>query len=302
MDMQQDQKQQRTWFVTGCSSGMGRAIAEALAKHTDRAVITARSVEQIRDLEASAPGRVLALPMDVADEGSVKTAVEAAIRAFGKIDVLVSNAGVGLYGAIEECSNEEVERLFRTNVFGALNVLRAVLPGMRERRSGHIFAMSSIGGVRGGPGLGTYNGSKFALEGLMESLDYEVGSMGIKVVILEPGVFKTDFRLRSIAQSARTIPDYQSSSGKRREIMQAGYPVEAGEPAKAAELLIRLVETEPDLPLRLPIGADCVAAVKKRLASIGADLEKWESVSLSCGGSEAASAAHTAASAASRRR
>ena len=296
------QHQPRTWFVTGCSSGLGRAMAEALADHTDNVVISARRVEQIRDLEAKAPGRILALALDISDEAAVNNAVAAARSRFGAVDVLVNNAGVGLSGAIEECSYAEVERVFRTNVFGTLNVIRAVLPGMRERHSGQIFTMSSVGGVRGGPGLGAYNGSKFALEGLMESLDHEVGTLGIKVTILEPGAFKTDFRLRSIAQCAKIIPDYQKSSGKRREGLNAGYPVDAGEPAQAAALLIRLVETEPNPPLRLPIGADCVAAVRKKLASVGAELEKWESLSLSCGGSLNANAAYTAAVEASQRK
>jgi len=295
------QQQPRTWFVTGCSSGLGRAMAEALANHTDNVVITARRVEQIRDLEAKAPDRILALALDIADEGNVRAVVAEALRKFGRIDVLVNNAGIGLAGAIEECSYEEVERVFRTNVFGTLNVLRAVLPGMRERRSGQIFTLSSVGGVRGGPGMGAYNGSKFALEGMMESLDHEVGSLGIKVTILEPGAFKTDFRLRSITPCANVIADYQKSSGKRREGLSAGYPADAGEPAEAAALLIRLVESEPNPPLRLPIGADCVAAVRKKLASVGSELEKWEHVSLSCGGSENANAAYTAAVESARR-
>lgn len=294
----QDQ-QPRTWFITGCSSGLGRAIAEAFANHNDRAVITARKVDSIKDLEV--PGRVLALPMDIADESSVKAGVAAAIKAFGRIDVLVNNAGVGLAGAIEECSYEEVERVYRTNVFGTLSVIRAVLPGMRERRSGHIFTMSSVGGVRGGPGMGAYNGSKFALEGMMESLDHEVGSLGIKVTILEPGAFKTDFRLRSIAPCTTVIPDYQKSSGKRREGLNAGYPADAGEPAQAAELLFRLADL-PAPPLRLPIGADCVAAMRTKLAFVGSELEKWESYSLSCGGSVNANAAFTAAVAESHRK
>ncbi|MBM3345193.1 MAG: SDR family NAD(P)-dependent oxidoreductase, partial [Betaproteobacteria bacterium] len=201
------QQQPRTWFVTGCSSGLGRAMAEALADHTDNVVITARRVEQIRDLEAKAPDRILTLALDIADEGDVRAAVAEALRKFGRIDVLVNNAGIGLAGAIEECSYEEVERVFRTNVYGTLNVLRAVLPGMRERRSGQIFTLSSVGGVRGGPGMGAYNGSKFALEGMMESLDHEVGSLGIKVTIVEPGAFKTDFRLRSITPCANVIAD-----------------------------------------------------------------------------------------------
>lgn len=295
------QQQPRTWFVTGCSSGLGRAMAEALSNHSDNVVITARRVEQIKDLEAKAPNRILALALDIADEGNVRAVVAEALRKFGRIDVLVNNAGIGLAGAIEECSSEEVERVFRTNVFGTLNVLRAVLPGMRERRSGQIFTLSSVGGVRGGPGMGAYNGSKFALEGMMESLDHEVGALGIKVTILEPGAFKTDFRLRSITPCATVIADYQKSSGKRREGLSAGYPADAGEPAEAAALLIRLVETEPNPPLRLPIGADCVAAVRKKLASVGSELEKWEHVSLSCGGSENANAAYAAAVEASRR-
>lgn len=295
------QQQPRTWFVTGCSSGLGRAMAEALANHTDNVVITARRVEQIKDLEAKAPDRILALALDIADEGNVRAVVAEALRKFGRIDVLVNNAGIGLAGAIEECSHEEVERVFRTNVFGTLNMLRAVLPGMRERRSGQIFTLSSVGGVRGGPGMGAYNGSKFALEGMMESLDHEVGALGIKVTILEPGAFKTDFRLRSITPCANVIADYQKSSGKRREGLSAGYPADAGEPAEAAALLIRLVETEPNPPLRLPIGADCVAAVRKKLASVGAELEKWESLSLSCGGSENANTAYTAAVESARR-
>lgn len=294
-------QQRRTWFVTGCSSGLGRAMAEVLVASDHNAVITARRVEQIKDLESRAPDRILALPVDISNEKSVFDAIAQATARFGKVDVVVNNAGVGLIGSLEECSYAEIDQVFRTNVHGTLNVVRAVLPQMRERGDGFIITMSSIGGVRAGPGLSAYNASKFALEGFMESLDHEVGQFGVKVIILEPGAFRTDFRVKSIARSEKVLPAYASTSGKRREGIEAGYPPEAGDPAQAAQLILKLADME-DPPLRLPIGADCVSALKKKLEYTTKELARWEHLSLSCGGSESAMANHAEAIAGSKRK
>ncbi len=284
----------RVWFVTGCSSGMGRALAEAIADTEDCAVITARNVDQLQGIVQKAPQRVHAVPLDISDPGSVKSAVKSAIDAFGQIDVLVNNAGIGLVGAVEECSDEEVQNVFRTNVFGTIRVIKEVLPHMRNRRSGIILGMTSVLGFQAVPAVGIYSASKCALEGVLEALAGEVAPLGIKVTILQPGVYKTDFRAKSLAQSKATIADYAATSGKMRSGL-IGYPDSAGDPAKAADAILTLVNSGKALPSRLALGADAVSLIKNKLKVLEKTFSDWETLSMVSGGSEGTMSLHSSA-------
>jgi NAD(P)-dependent dehydrogenase (short-subunit alcohol dehydrogenase family) len=284
----------RVWFVTGCSSGMGRAIAEAIAATNDRLVVTARKIEQIQDIQARASDRILALAVDIVDPASVKRAVSAAIAKFGQIDVLVNNAGIGLVGAVEECTQEEIVNTFRTNVFGTISVIQEVLPHMRKRRSGLILGMTSVLGFQAVPAVGIYSATKCALEGMLEAMAGEVAPLGIKVTILQPGVYKTDFRGKSLAQSKSTIADYADTSGKMRAGL-VGYPASAGDPAKAAAAILTMVNSGKTPPIRLALGADAVSLIKNKLGVIAKNVAEWESLSMVSGGSEGTMALHSSA-------
>ena len=206
----------RVWFITGCSTGFGRELAKAVLARGERVVATARNVEQVQDFEQSGPELARALPLDVTDLGQVSEAVDHALDAFGRIDVVVNNAGYGSMGAVEEVHEEEIRRQFEVNVFGVLNVTRAVLPHMREMQSGHVVNISSVGGFVGVPGFGIYNGTKFAVEGISEALAQEIEPLGIRVTIVEPGAFRTDWAGRSLA-AAPEIEDYRETVGQTRE-------------------------------------------------------------------------------------
>jgi len=270
----------RVWFITGCSSGFGRAFAEAVIAHGDSLIATARNVETLQELMAHAPDRVLATALDVTDEFSISNAVSQSITRFGRIDVLVNNAGFGLTGAIEEVSDDEWQRLFATNVFGLAAVTRAVLPQMRVQRNGHIFNISSIAGVSGSAGLGAYSASKFAVEGLSEALSGEVAPLGIKVTIVEPGGFRTQWAGRSMQQAARQMNAYAQSSGRLRQVWSQFSGRQAGDPARAAAVLIKVAESSQP-PLHLALGGDAVAGIQDSLQYRFRDLQTWQQESLS---------------------
>ena len=289
----------RVWFITGCSSGMGRSLAEALARTGDRAIITARNPSQLDAVVSMAPERLRALALDIADPASVREAVGKGIAAFGRIDVLVNNAGIGLVGALEECTLDEIQNVFRTNVFGTMSVIKEVLPHMRKQGSGVILGMTSVLGFQAVPAVGIYSASKCALEGMLEALAGEVAPFGIKVTILQPGVYKTDFRAKSLAQSKNVMDEYAASSGKMRKGL-VGYPDSAGDPAKAAEAILTLVNSGKEYPARLALGADALSLIRNKLKVIDKSLNEWESLSKVSGGSEATMALHSSAVAQSR--
>ncbi|WP_242527149.1 oxidoreductase [Ktedonosporobacter rubrisoli] len=270
----------RVWFITGTSTGLGRALAEAVVAHGERLVATARRPECLQDLADSAPDRVLALPLDVTSPEQVRTAVEEAIEHFGQIDVLVNNAGYGLFGALEEVSDIEAYHQFETNVFGTLRLTRAVLPFMRAQRSGHILMMSSTGGLIAPPGSSMYNGSKFAIEGIAEALSQEVVSFGIHVTLVEPGVFRTDVLGRSLKRTQLALDDYAPMNGFVRQWVEQNNGTQQGDPAKAAQAMIKVVEA-PEPPLRLALGADALELIHKKLAWVASDLQTWEATALS---------------------
>ncbi|MEV0399948.1 SDR family oxidoreductase [Actinoallomurus sp. NPDC050550] len=269
----------RVWFITGTSSGLGRAIADAVLARGERVVATARDPQAVKDLVERAPDRVRAVALDVTDPAQVATAVGTAIEEFGRIDVLVNNAGHGLLGALEELSDEQIQAVLSTNVFGVIAVTQAVLPHMRARRSGHIVQMSSVGGVVGNPGHAIYATSKFALEGMSEALAGEVAPLGIRVTIVEPGPFRTDFAGRSM-RFADPIDDYRETpAGALRKRFSAQDGAQPNDPVKAAEAIVRAVDEE-DTPLRLPLGPEAVERIRRKLQGQLADLERWEPVSL----------------------
>ncbi|MGW2426350.1 oxidoreductase [Streptomyces sp. NPDC001709] len=253
----------KVWFITGTSTGLGRALAHEVIADGDRLVATARDPQTLNDLVALAPDRVRALPLDVTDPTAVRLAVDTALKEFGRIDVLVNNAGYALRGALEEVSDAELRRQFDTNVFGALDVTRAALPAMRAQRSGCIVQMSSVGGVFATLGGTAYAGTKFALEGLSEGLAAEVAHLGIHVLIVEPGPFRTDFTGRSV-RWANPIDDYRSALGPAKEQFLAMHGTQPGDPARAARAIITATGMEKP-PLRLPLGANAVDRIRERL-------------------------------------
>lgn len=269
----------RVWFITGCSTGFGRALAEAVLERGDRLIATARRPEQIDDLQCGWPEQARTVRLDVTQPDTVQAVVDYAVEEFGRIDVLVNNAGYGSMGAIEEVSAKEARHQFEVNVFGALHVLRAALPSMRETRSGHILNISSMGGVVGAAGFGIYNGSKFALEGISEALAQEIAPFGIRVTIVEPGAFRTNWAGRSMTK-APEISDYSDgpvkSTRERIASIDGGQP---GDPERAAQAMIAVVDSgEP--PLRLPLGADALERIRAKLKTVDRELDTWETLAL----------------------
>ncbi|MBO0723190.1 MAG: SDR family NAD(P)-dependent oxidoreductase [Blastocatellia bacterium] len=272
----------KTWFITGASRGFGALIAKRALEVGDQVVATARNPQTIVDALGSHPN-LLALPLDVTNEQQAREAAAAAVKQFGRIDILLNNAGFGLLGAVEEVTGEEVERLYRANVFGLLSVTRAVLPQMRRQRSGHVLNMSSVGGYSsvGGVGFGIYCSTKFAVEGLSEALAGELKPLGIKVTIIEPGYFRTDFLdSRSLMVSPTRIDDYTETAGATRVRLKVVNHNQPGDPIKLAAAIVDLAGN-PEAPLRLAFGSDTVAAIEAKNAFVATELAKWRSLSVS---------------------
>lgn len=271
--------QTKVWLITGSSTGFGRSLTEAVLKKGYRVVATARKPEQLSDLIDQYPQTAKAVRLDVTDLQNIHQVVNAALDGFGRIDVLVNNAGYGTIGAIEEVSNDDIHRQFDTNVFGALNMMRAVLPVMRKQHSGHILNLSSVGGFVSFPASGIYCATKFALEGLSEALSKEVAPLGIKVTIIEPGAFCTDFSGRSLCAPDELIDDYAPISGKVLEWLRELDGKQPGDPDKAAQAMIEAVESD-NPPLRLALGEDAVGAIDEKLKSVKVELDAWKEVSI----------------------
>ena len=270
----------KTWFITGASRGFGLRVAKLALQRGDNVVATARRVAAV----TKALGenlRLFAVPLDVTDELQAHKAVEAAVARFGRIDVLLNNAGFGLLGAVEEASAQDVERLYRTNVFGLLAVTRAMLPQMRAQKSGRILNISSIGGYRGAAGFGVYCSTKFAVEGLSEALHTELAPLGIKVTVVEPGYVRTDFLdATSLSVSGNPISDYNNTSGQVRQVAVDLNHEQPGDPEKLAQVLVKFVDA-PNPPVRLPLGSDTVRTIEAKHAADAAILAEWRSVSVS---------------------
>ncbi|MDE1177546.1 MAG: oxidoreductase [Edaphobacter sp.] len=267
------------WFITGCSTGFGRTLAEQVLAKGYTAVITARNTKSIEDLAAAYKDRALVLELDVTKPEQIAETVRLAEAQFGRIDVLVNNAGIGYFAGIEESEETEVRRMFEINFFGLSNVTLAVLPGMRARRKGHILNISSIGGLTTFPGVGYYCASKFAVEGLSVGLAKETANLGIRVTLIEPGPFRTDWAGRSASESPIHIADYSDTVGATRKALRDGSNREAGDPVKGAAAIIRAVE-EPDTPLHLLLGKVAYDVAIERVDSMRQDFEAWKDVTL----------------------
>ncbi|WGR98815.1 oxidoreductase [Bradyrhizobium sp. ISRA443] len=270
----------RVWFITGASRGFGALIAEAALKAGDAVVATARDPATVT-ARLGQHERLLAVRLDVTKEAEAHAAAGEAVKRFGRIDILINNAGYGLLGAIEEASAAETQRLFGTNVFGLLDVTRAVLPHMRRQRSGHVINISSVGGYAGYPGWGVYGATKFAVEGISEALAGEVAPLGIKVTVVEPGFFRTDFLDESsLSRTAQQIDDYHASVGRTRALAADFNHGQRGDPRKLAGAMLRLVNAEKP-PLRLPLGSDTVERIEAKNALVAKELTEWRTVATS---------------------
>lgn len=270
---------QKTWFITGASRGIGAEIAKAVLAAGDQLIATARRKTDLEQFESNP--NVLTLSLDITDEAQVQAAVAAALERFGQIDVLVNNAGFGILGGVEETSAQEVERVYRTNVFGLLNVTRAVLPSMRQHRSGHIINLSSIGGYRSTPGWGIYSSTKFAVEGITEALHDELAPLGIHATVVEPGYFRTNFLdSSSLQRTAMEIPDYAETVGKVRQIAADLSYQQPGDPVKLAQAMLQLANAETP-PLRLPLGIDTLRAIAQKNAYVEQETAQWRALSQS---------------------
>ena len=269
-----------TWLITGCSTGLGRALAAAVIEAGHNVVVTARDATRVADLADTAPERVLAVALDVTDPTQVAAAVQQADDRFGGVDVLVNNAGYGYRAAVEEGEDAAVRTLFETHFFGTVAMIKAVLPGMRARRSGSIVNISSIGAQLMPVGSGYYAAAKAAIEGVSGALRGELAPLGVWVTVVEPGAFRTDFAGRSLTQSATVIDDYASTAGRRRKENDTMDGNQAGNPAKAATAIIAAVESaEP--PAFLLLGTDALAAYRHIADGRANEIAKWEKATAS---------------------
>jgi NADP-dependent 3-hydroxy acid dehydrogenase YdfG len=264
------------WLITGCSTGFGHALAAHVLACGYPTVVTARDPDKVRGLAAG--GEALVLQLDVTDPVEVEASVKAAEETFGRIDVLVNNAGIGYFAAVEESEEAEVRKMFEVNVFGLSRMIHAVLPGMRKRRKGFIVNFSSIGGLRSFPSVGYYNATKFAVEGLSEALWQEVEPLGIKVMLVEPSGFRTDWAGRSADESKRQIADYADTAGAWCKEVRASSGKQPGDPVRAAEAIVKAVEaTNP--PHHLLLGNDAYEGAMAKLGDLRKEFSAWEAVS-----------------------
>src|SRR5262245_8323492 len=275
-----NQKQSSTWFITGCSTGLGRELARTVVARGYRAVVTARNPKQVADVVAGHEDHTLALRLDVTDSAQVAESVRRAEEHFGGIDVLVNNAGIGYFAAVEESDGAEVRRMFEINFFGMERMTRAVLPGMRKRRSGHIVNIASICGLAAIPSLGHYSATKFAVEGLSEVLALEAGPLGIRVTLVEPSGFRTQWAGGSAKDSsAREIADYDATDGAERRALRDLSGKQPGDPVRAANAIIQAVES-PAPPLHLLLGRDALRMASEKLEALRGDFDGWQNVTV----------------------
>jgi len=270
----------KVWFITGASRGFGLLITRDALARGDSVAAAARNPQAIIDALGAHPA-LLPVQLDVTREGAAVVAAQAAIDRFGRIDVLVNNAGYGILGAVEEASAEEVRRNFDTNVFGLLNVTRAVLPQMRKQRSGHVFNISSQGGYQAFGGFGIYCASKFAVEGLSEAMAQELAPLGVRVTVVDPGAFRTDFLdTASLAETAARIEDYKETVGVMRTYAATNNHAQLGDPGKLSQALLVLADAAQP-PLRLQMGSDAVARVYAKHQLVEQELAQWKELALS---------------------
>ncbi len=268
----------KVWFITGCSTGFGRSLATEVLAQGYNAVVTSRKTSDVEDIVKGYDDTAITLQLDVTKKEEIDAAIAKAIERFGKIDVLVNNAGIGYFGAVEESEEKDVRRMFEINVFGLGAMTQAVLPVMRKQRSGHILNIASIGGLRSFPGVGYYNATKYAVDGLSEALSKEVAHMGIKVTIIAPSGFRTDWAGRSADDTATKIADYEESAHKVQDNIRGMSGNQPGDPKRAAKAMIQIVETE-NPPLRLLLGKAAVKGAFEKIEELQKDFTDWKEVS-----------------------
>ncbi|MBP0590338.1 SDR family NAD(P)-dependent oxidoreductase [Paraburkholderia sp. LEh10] len=274
------QQFKRVWFITGASRGLGALIAKAALADGNAVVAAGRNAAAIAERLGESPA-LLPVALDVTDDAQARAAVAAAVEKFGRIDVLINNAGFGLLAAVEESSDADVRRMYDTNVFGLLNVTRAVLPVMRAQRSGHVVNMSSIGGYRAAAGFGVYSSTKFAVEGITEALHAELKPLGIHATVVEPGYFRTDFLdASSLVVGKEIIDDYDETSGKVRRFAVGMNHNQPGDPEKLATAMVALADAQTP-PLRLPLGTDTLKAIAHKNAYVTEETQTWMTLSAS---------------------
>lgn len=269
----------KVWFITGASTGFGRLLAEAVLAAGGRAIATARKMEKVEDLRRQYPERARTFVLDVTRPEQIESVAAEAVAAFGRIDVLVNNAGYGIAGGIEEATEAEFMPVFETNVFGLIRMTRALLPQFRKQRSGHILNLSSIAGLAGGAGLGYYNTTKFAVEGFSEALAEEMAPLGVRVTIIEPGPFRTDFLGRSGVVAAHRIADYDATAGRMRAYFEQQAGKQQGDPVRAVQAMMQVVES-PNPPLHLLLGAMALKRFRAKQERWREEIAAWESVTL----------------------
>jgi NAD(P)-dependent dehydrogenase (short-subunit alcohol dehydrogenase family) len=270
----------KVWLVTGSASGLGRNIADAVLASGDRLVATARDPRRLEDLAAKYGDRVRTVPLDVADEGAANAAVQAAVVAFGRLDVVVNNAGYGDVAPFEQLTSERFRAVIDTNFYGVVNVTRAVLPIMRRQKSGYILQISSVGGRLAVPGSTAYHAAKWAVGGFTESLAKEVASFGVKVCALEPGGMRTNWGTRAHKDMPDLLPDYEPSVGAVVKALESLWGHENSDPAKVAQVIVHLAACD-HLPAHLLLGSDAVRYAGEAEAARAADAEKWRTISIS---------------------
>lgn len=265
----------KVWFITGCSTGFGRNLAQEVLQNGGKVAVTARNTNDVKDLADKYPDTAFAIALDVTKPQQVKEAVQQAIDKFGHIDVLVNNAGIGYFGAIEESEDDQVRRMFEINFFGLAAVTKEVLPHLRKQRSGHIINISSVGGSVAFPGIGMYNATKFAVTGYSESLAKELAPLGIKVTVIAPSGFRTDWAGRSANNSKIEIEDYKATAHTNQDAIRGNSGVQPGDPVRAAQAIMKIVETE-DAPVRLFLGAGALKGIRNKMAEMQTDIDAWE--------------------------
>ena len=265
----------KVWFITGCSTGFGRHLAQEVLQNGGRVAVTARNTGDVKDLVTKYPDTAVAIQLDVTKPEQVKAAVDQAMTAFNQIDVLVNNAGIGYFGAIEESEEAEIRRMFEINFFGLASVTNAVLPIMRAQRSGHIVNISSVGGLVAFPGVGFYNATKFAVTGYSEALAKEVGALGIKVTVIAPSGFRTDWAGRSANNTKIVIDDYAATAHANQNTIRGYSGNQPGDPVRAAKAIVKVVESATP-PVRLMLGAGALKGIRNKIVELQQDIDTWE--------------------------
>jgi NAD(P)-dependent dehydrogenase (short-subunit alcohol dehydrogenase family) len=269
----------KVWLITGCSTGFGRELAKEVLALGYNAVVSARNLADIKDIIAGYPETAMAVKLDVTVAAEIKAAVSSTLEKFGRIDVLVNNAGIGYFAAVEESEDEQIRRMFEINFFGLAKMIQEVLPVMRQQRSGHILNISSIGGLRSFPAVGFYNATKYAVDGLSEALAKETAPLGIKVTIIAPSGFRTDWAGRSAEDSRIKIADYADTAGKNTGDIRAISGNQPGDPVRAAKAIIKVVESEHP-PMRLLLGAAALKGGRLKLEELKHDFDTWEATTI----------------------